>query len=39
MTDKTEDLGLEDEQTEAAFEADEEVAAEAASVVGAADRR
>lgn len=36
-TDKTEDLGLEDEQAEAALEADEEVAAEAASVVGAAD--
>jgi hypothetical protein len=36
-TDKTEDLGLEDEQGEAALEADEEMAAEAASVVGAAD--
>lgn len=36
-TDKTEDLGLEDEQGEAALEADDEVAAEAASVAGAAD--
>ena len=36
-TDKTEDLGLEDEQAEAALEVDEEVAAEAASVVGATD--
>ena len=36
-TDKTEDLGLEDDQAEAALESDEEVAAEAASVVGAAD--
>jgi ERCC4-related helicase len=37
-TDKTEDLGLEDEQAaEAALEVDDEVAAEAASVVGAAD--
>jgi hypothetical protein len=36
-TDKTEDLGLEDEQAEVALEADEEVAAEAASVVGAAE--
>jgi superfamily II DNA/RNA helicase len=36
-TDKTEDLGLEDEGAEAAIEADEEVAAQAASIVGAAD--
>jgi ERCC4-related helicase len=36
-TDKTEDLGLEDEQAEAAIEADEDVAAEVASVVGAAE--
>lgn len=36
-TDKTEDLGLEDERAEDALEVDEEVAAEAASVVGAAD--
>lgn len=36
-TDITEDLGLEDEQAEAALEVNEEVAAEAAAVVGAAD--
>ena len=34
-TDKTDDLGLEDESAEAAIEADEEATAEAASVVGA----
>ena len=36
-TDKAEDLGLEDESAESALEADEEVAAEAASAVGAAN--
>jgi hypothetical protein len=35
-TDKTEDLGPEDERAEAALETDEEAAAEAASVAGAA---
>jgi superfamily II DNA or RNA helicase len=36
-TDKTDDLGLEDQSAEAAIEADEEATAEAASVIGAAD--
>ena len=36
-TEKTEDLGLEDEQAEEAIDADEEATAEAASVAGAAD--
>ncbi len=36
-TDKTEDLGLEDQSAEAAIEADEEATAEAASIAGAID--
>jgi hypothetical protein len=36
-TDKTDDLGLEDQSAEAAIDADEEATAEAASVVGAVD--
>jgi len=36
-TDKTDDLGLEDQSAEAAIEADEDATAEAASVVGAVD--
>ena len=36
-TDKSDDLGLEDERAEAALEADEEATAEAASIVGAID--
>jgi SNF2 family DNA or RNA helicase len=36
-TDKSDDLGLEDQSAEAAIEADEEATAEAASIVGAVD--
>ena len=36
-TDKTEELDLEDQNSEAAIDADEEAIAEAASIVGAID--